>query len=108
MTLITGLSGRLNLKDSIVKFRNWNIYEKLVGLNEPNNNYWSGRFEIQKSDYGLFFNSLLGSDPINAEFCGDVNCKGKITINEPPILADYPIIVYFIAAGELKKTPLPQ
>lgn len=101
MTLITGQSGHLNLKDSVVEFGNWNIFTEIKkGLPE-----WGGNFEIQESDYGLFFNSLWGSEQINAEFCGDVNYKGKITINEPPILTDYPIIVHFICAGELKKTP---
>jgi hypothetical protein len=98
MTQITGPSGRLNLKDSVIEFGNWNIYENIVGQNEPGLNDWSGSFESQKSDFGVVF-SLLG-EQINADFYGDVNYNGNIIINDG--------ITDFIGTGKLKKTPLPQ
>jgi hypothetical protein len=98
MTLITGTSGRLNLKDSVVKFGNWSINAKIKGQSEPDNNDWSGSFESQKSDFGKVF-SLLG-EQINADFYGDVNYNGNIIINDG--------ITDFKGTGKLKKMLRPQ
>lgn len=99
MTMITGQSGRLNLKDSNVEFRNWTIYvPNTSGLKE-----WMGDFEIQKSDYLMrVMNSV---DELNAEFYGDENYNGKIIIGYSEVSSDDgPVIsIDFSGASGLKK-----
>jgi hypothetical protein len=103
---LSGQSGRLNLKDSVVEFGNWRIYENIVGQNEPGLNDWNGSFEIQKSDIGAYFNSLFGGETITADFYGNENCNGKIISKEGYISSDDPIVKSrFIGTGELKKMP---
>jgi hypothetical protein len=104
MSQITGQSGRFALNDSYLKFENWNIYANIVELNEPSQSYWSGSFEIQKSDFIKVF-PLVG-EQIGADFYGNENYSGKIIINQ--VHSNDPFIIDFIGTGRLKKSSLPQ
>ena len=78
MTL-SGQSGRLNLKDFVVEFGNWNINTNI----ERGRPTRSGNFEIQESDRGVLFNDLMGKT-INADFYGNENYNGEIIIKKLP------------------------
>jgi hypothetical protein len=104
MGQITGQSGRLNLRDSYVKFGDWNIYANIVGLNERGLSDWSGSFEIQKSDYfSKIFNSV---GELNADFYGEENYNGKIIIIDDSVSSnDGPVIIIkFRGAVRLKES----
>jgi len=107
MSLIIGQSGSLELKDSDVRFENWEIYADIVGTNEPGQSAWSGNFEIPKSDFVKVF--PLVSQQVGADFYGKANYNGKIIIIQVPIGSSTdPIVVDFIGTGRLEKSSTPQ
>jgi hypothetical protein len=72
MNRIEGQNGRLTLDDSYIEFENWSIDENLLikpGLPiKRGNNYWSGSFRIQESDYRKILNLWVSNQQIKAEF----------------------------------------
>jgi|WetSurMetagenome_2_1015567.scaffolds.fasta_scaffold605831_2 hypothetical protein len=98
-----GPNGRLNLNDSYMQFKNWQIQGMIFGPDEPGLNELYGSFEIPNLEIGTLF--LIFGQVIIAEFDDDTNYQERIIFYFNFDSSNTIINVGFSGTGELKKFP---